>query len=351
MWMTDIVAAGNDVGSWNSIALGSDDVIHISYYDASNGNLAYARGLPGPKWRHETVVHAGDVGQHNTLVLASNGQPHVVYHDATEGKMGHARRTDDGWEETGLHEQPFAAGSHPHMDLGPTDHPHIVFHEGQQILSYYIWRAGMDVISRHLISRRAHTECALALDADHNAHVTYLDFCPWDDCNAGQLDEWAMHATNATKNGEWITERVVSLPSFDYFHYPAIAVGLEGVVHIVYVDRHAGALLHLTNGSGAWEQSIIDDSGVAGGTSMVVGARGHVHVSYTTARETRMHLKYASNASGAWASEVVASHRRIGHRSSIAFDRWGQAHISYHNESDGDLRHAVQILGVVDHPA
>ena len=65
-------------------------MLHISYYNATHGNLMYARKV-GRRWSSGTVASRGDVGWNNALALKRDGQPH--YYDATSGNLRHAVRT------------------------------------------------------------------------------------------------------------------------------------------------------------------------------------------------------------------------------------------------------------------
>ena len=50
-----------DVGMYTSIAVDSQDKVHISYYDCTNGDLKYITNATG-SWVSETLDSTGDVG-------------------------------------------------------------------------------------------------------------------------------------------------------------------------------------------------------------------------------------------------------------------------------------------------
>jgi hypothetical protein len=62
---------------------------HISYYDASNGDLKYAY-WDGSQWQIEVVESDGQVGEWTSLALDSAGNPHISYYDRSKGHLKYA---------------------------------------------------------------------------------------------------------------------------------------------------------------------------------------------------------------------------------------------------------------------
>jgi hypothetical protein len=82
----EVVDSGNNVGLYSSIATDTSNRVHISYYDATAGDLKYAL-QSGGMWSKETVESAGDVGLGTSLALFGNGQPGISFYDASNGAI------------------------------------------------------------------------------------------------------------------------------------------------------------------------------------------------------------------------------------------------------------------------
>jgi hypothetical protein len=83
-WQKLAIDQSGVVGLYNSLALGSDGVLHVSYYDLSHENLRYARCAfdctTAANWKKVTLKSSGDVGGFTSLAAGSNGRVHLTYY-------------------------------------------------------------------------------------------------------------------------------------------------------------------------------------------------------------------------------------------------------------------------------
>jgi hypothetical protein len=82
------------VGTSTSIAIGSNDAVHISYYDATNKDLKYATCASScssaSSWTTTSVDTTGIVGSYTSIAIDSNDAVHISYRDSTNSDLKYA---------------------------------------------------------------------------------------------------------------------------------------------------------------------------------------------------------------------------------------------------------------------
>jgi hypothetical protein len=87
-WQVETVT--EDGGFHCSLALDAGDNPCISYHRESTGDLRFARQVNG-EWTDEPVEESGEVGEFNSLVIDGEGHPQISYFDATNQRVRFAR--------------------------------------------------------------------------------------------------------------------------------------------------------------------------------------------------------------------------------------------------------------------
>jgi len=272
-WIISTIDSTGDVGKHTSIAVDANEKVHISYFDFTNGKLKYTTNATG-SWVTSIVDSASDYD--SGIALDANGKVHIVY-DGTGGDLKYATNATGSWVISTV-------------EIGA-----------------YSGVTGDD---------------SIAIDSNGKVHISYF--------KASGLD--LKYATNAS--GTWSTSIVVNggatgpLPGYS----ASIGVDSNNKIHISYYDDASpDSIKYVTNISGSWVVTTISTIGFAAGwkTSLAVDSNNKAHISYYN--YTNDALKYASNASGTWQTEIVDDSSGGVWDASLAIDKinGNQVHLVY----------------------
>ena len=164
------------MGACTSLDLDQSDFPHVSYYDATSGDLKYAyRNASG--WHIETVDSEGDVGEWTSLALDEPGNPHISYHDATKGDLKYAYRNASGWYTETVDSAGFSGGctgEYTSLALDGSGHPHISYRDQRlRILYAAMSESGGWCCEQVDWSADSQGPTSLALDELGSPHIGY----------------------------------------------------------------------------------------------------------------------------------------------------------------------------------
>jgi len=96
VWDCQVVDSTDDAGRYSSLALDSSDLPHISYRDATNDRLKYARWISSPPgWQIETLTSGGSF---SSIALDGSDTPHIGFvGDGARGSW-YARKDGVAWD-------------------------------------------------------------------------------------------------------------------------------------------------------------------------------------------------------------------------------------------------------------
>ena len=89
-FISPVILDSGNVGSFSSIAIGSDDNPIISYYDGSNNGLKVVKCSNPSCSAYETPVtldSAGNVGFYTSIAIGADGKPIISYNDIVNGDL------------------------------------------------------------------------------------------------------------------------------------------------------------------------------------------------------------------------------------------------------------------------
>jgi hypothetical protein len=323
--ISTIDSIGDVVGFSNSIAVDSNEKVHIAYVssDGGNRNLKYATNASGD-WVTSTI-DSGDVGWHSSAAVDSNNHVHISYYTATNDTLKYATNASGDWVTSTIDAGGVIGIDETHIAVDSHNKLHICYHGSiisvGDVLQYVTNTSG-DWVTSIIDSGEVGLHSSIASDSKNKLHISYL---------AG-TDGILKYATNAS--GHWV-KSVIDRKKGTGFN-TSIAVDSNNKVHISYCDSIDISLKYATNASGHWVKSMIDRTDYVGSTSIAVDSNSKVAISYGS-----QYLQYATNASGHWVISSIDYIGDLGGFPSMEVDSDNKVHISYYDSTNHDLKYAV----------
>lgn len=289
-WYYEYIDMGPGVGRFASIAIDSNNKVHISYYDATNADLKYATNQSGT-WENMTLDSDGDVGQYSSIAVDQNNKVHISYYDVTNQVLKYSSNATSSWV-SGVVDSSVGTG----------------------------------------------TFCSIAANAG-GAHISYYD----------ATNKTLKYATG--QPGTWMIS-TINYASTDYGQYSSIALDAAGFVHVSFFENISATdtpetnfnLRYATNKNGDWVVESVDDAGWVGWwTSIAVDTNGFAHISYYD--YSNYNLKYANNTTGVWVPEIAEAALDSGWWSALALDSNGKAYISYLDKTNNVVKYTMNVSG------
>ena len=327
-WTTLTIDSDSYVGEYSSIAVDSNNNVHISYYkgqDLLGGSaydLKYATNASGA-WVTTTIDSTGTVGTYTSLAIDSNDNVHISYRDEGNG-LKYATNASGSWVTTVIDSN---SAQFTSLALDSNDKVHISYYEGANSALKYATNASgswaTTIIDNGGIGILVGWYSSIVVDfSNDKVHISYWDF----------TNSALKYATNAS--GAWA---YLTVDNSGYVgQYSSIDVDVNSKAHISYFNN-VGSLKYASDASGSWVIAVVDPENVGGDTSIAVDADGKAHISY---QGNIFDLNYATNASGTWVINTV-DHLSQGMMTSIALDSNNKAHISYYDYGDKELMYAT----------
>jgi len=298
-WIATIVDSAGDAGLFTSLAIDSNNNIHISYYDYTNQDLKYATNsgvspgagncFAGSNFNCAVVDGSGNVGQYASIAIDKAATPnlHISYYDATNGDLKYTTKPVSGgaWAAPVTVDSAGNVGRYSSIATDSNNNMHISYHDSTNYdLKYATNKSGLWVADTVASSYRLGEYTSIAVDSSNFVHIShYNDF--WESLN---------YATN--ESGQWVDSSVDNAAQIFVGEYTAIAIGSNNKIHISYYDyTNTGALKYATKTSGLWVKSKIDSTGNVGlFTSIATDSNNDVHISYYDS--TNGNLMYVGSA-------------------------------------------------------
>ena len=291
-------------------------------------------------------------GYLNSIAVDSNDHVHIAYQreyfewddwfgsETFKFDLKYATNAGGSWVITTVEEGGYQM-VYPSIAIDSAGHVHIAYSFGDQIsggrsnVKYATNRTGAWVVSRVDDADNVGRHTSLALDSNDKAHISYYDEQNFNLKYATDLSgSWEMITLDSSGGaGEYVGE------------YSSISVDSNNRPHIAYHFRiFANAYLkYARNIIGVWEISQLTyDQSRRSFASIAVDRNNHVHIvsSYETGG-----LEYRNNIIGQWAYQTIPTIGHVGMNPSISLDRSDKVHIAYTDGTNSDLMYANNISG------
>ncbi|MEW6407367.1 MAG: chitobiase/beta-hexosaminidase C-terminal domain-containing protein [Patescibacteria group bacterium] len=325
-WTFSTLDENGDVGGTTSLAIDSNNNIHIAYHDSTNKDLKYTTNISGA-WQIETVASENYVGEYPSLVLDSDNNIYISYYDRTNSKIKLARKNLNSSSWTIETIDPELQGPESSLAIDSNDKLHIAYknYDGSKhILKYANNISGSFSLSLIDESANINGRISLALDSDNKPHISYYQ--------TSNL-RYASNLSDST----WTIATIDN--SGDVGDESFLRFDSNNRAHIVYYDWSNTALKYATDASGSWQKETIDNTEDDGYyNSVAVNSDNKVLISYYD--WTNGNLKYTTNSSDSWQAAILDSDGRVGGYTSLALDSYNRIHIVYYDFINGDLKYA-----------
>ena len=272
-WEIEIVDSAGYVGRFNSIALDSTDKPHISYCSCTNSSCNTCNDLKyawydGNIWNIEWADTTGDVGGYTSLALLEN-KPHISYYDFTNGNLKFAYKDSLGTPHTGVVDNSADdVGRYTSLALGFSNR-HISYYNATDEHLMYAYFNGTSWSTQTLDS------------TTYTGAHSSLDLCRSSSPGGARIAYFS--------NGDMKYAHKYIFGGWNFVTYnsdaPAgisLALDLNCLIHISYYNMYNGDLKYFYDTSSGFITEIIDNEGDVGDyiSSLVLDADGHPHISY-----------------------------------------------------------------------
>lgn len=322
-WEVEVVDEEGIVGKDTSIAIDSNDNIHISYFDSTNHDLKYAM-YNGTAWNITTL---GDSRGYTFIAVDSHGYPHICHIRLLASySIVYLHYNGSCWEEY-IAVTNTSLGRHYYFTLDSKDRPHIsYYYKPSEDLRYTFFNG--TAWENTVVETQGSTGyySSLALDSHDFPHISYHD---------GTHEDLKYAFSNGTA---WTIQTVDSTGWTGYDS--SIDMDSSDLPHISYYDYTEEDLNYASFNGTEWNISILDSDGRKGTcSSLVIDNDDHPHIAYTDSKNNG--LKYIYYNGYQWNDETVDSCGDGIDFLSLAFDSRQLPHISYlEGRPNWNLRYA-----------
>jgi len=351
-WTISIVDSASYVGKYTSIAIDSNDNIHISYHHFTYFDLKYAT-YDGSSWTVETVDNTGSVGYWTSIAIDSNDNMHISYRDRSNNDLKYATNNGNSWTISTV-DSAGDLGAYTSLAVDSSGDVHISYYDertgpGDGDLKYATYDGNSWTNTTIDSTDDVGEFTSLVVDSSGDVHISYYDVTNGDlkytklSSNPVIIEEPIAH-WNFDEIGPryWTTS---TLSSTEDGTYNSLVVDSNDEIHISYFNETINNLYYAHFDGNSWSHSLVDGGGssyVNGQyNSIAIDSNDEIYISYYDGNE--QDLKYAYLDGSTWLTSSIDTMGDVGKYSSIVIDSSNDIHISYYDETNDDLKYALGV--------
>ena len=343
-WTTVTVDSAEGVGEHSSLALASNDALSISYYDAMNQDLKFAACTANcitdsPTWTSIVLDATGDVGKFSSLKFDSLDNPHISYYDATAGDLRYAFFDIDSTEwKIAVVDSEGDVGWYTSLVIF-NDAPRIAYYDRTNGMVKFAYCdedcddsaewSFITVAATGDIPTPVERAISLVLDSDGNPLIAFYDV------DGGNNVGYIVCTQNCTLP---VTSTADDSPN-DVGQYPSLILDQDGKPIISYYDASSqnlklvGCIESCASVLLTWSEPGEVDSGGNSGlfNSLVLDADGFLRIAYYDLASDALKYGFCFSLCGNSTNWTIMKVDRpaAGTFASLALDNGNNPHISY----------------------
>jgi hypothetical protein len=282
-WDFESIAGGV---KFQDMVIDPNNGMHVLYYtDSSPGLYCYFYGglVSGTMMGSAmgATIEYGDECKGLSLAVDSENLEHVSYYDTTNSRLIYSGGAPDSDQTIDTN------GTFPDMAMATTIEGHVSYFDSVNSRLKYATNAGGVVWISETVDPGVNVKqhSAIAVDVDGYPHISYVSY----------VDEAEANLKYATKlpSGDWQIETVDDSGLVGL--YTDIVLDSRGRVNISYSNSGVGGLMHANRTAmGIWHTQVVEASGGSGiGSSIIVDSSDFLHISHCDFSSGRV-LKYAT---------------------------------------------------------
>ncbi len=263
---------GHDVGATLSLALDPLGKPSVAYYDATLGDLEYAR-FDGKQWKISTLDSKNTVGQFPSLAFDPAGNPIVSYYRKTSGDLRVMRSDGTTWTRADIQTND-DAGQWDSLSISKNGTIGVAYGDLTTGNLMYAQLSGNTWTTETVDDLQLAAFISLAFDSGNHPAISYYD--------AFNAD--LKYATKAT--GTWAAETLGRKGAQGL--WTSLWFDNSNTANILYFNRKANALYRIHGASGSWAADTVKLTGGSLATATLNADGTDVAYSYFDTRKLKL---------------------------------------------------------------